>query len=128
MRHDVNHHTSYQWLSHVLGEGVTLTAPTLLLPEIGGPISRLASELDARRALGFVERLLSLRLVPLRYELGRLSARLAAQFRLRGADSVYVALAYQNDFILVSWDEEQRERAAAAVMVRTPADLLASQT
>jgi len=125
MRPDVNHVASHQWLLRVLEDGVLIMAPGLLLPEITGPVSRLSSEIDARRALSFVQRLFNLRLIPLRYELAHLSARLAAQFRLRGADSVYVALARQYHLPLVTWDGEQRERATALVTVRTPTDLLA---
>ena len=69
-------------------------------------------------------RIVTLRVLPLGHDLARLSANLAAQFRLRGADSVYVALARSLNMPLVTWDREQRARAPAAVTVRTPEDLL----
>ena len=100
-------------------------APTLLLPEVTGPISRETSELDGRRVLFELGRLLTLRILPLTHEQGRLSARWAARLQLRGADSVYVALAHRHGMTLVTWDGEQLARAPAAVSVRTPAELLA---
>ena len=127
MRPDINHLTSLRWLLRAFQNGITIVAPTLLLPEVCGPISRLSSELDARRALSFIDRISALRLVPLRHDSARTSARFAAQFRLRGADSVYVALAHDLGLPLVTWDGEQRERAAAVVTVQTPADLLQGQ-
>lgn len=122
---DVNHQASYQWLSQVLDSGLRVVAPTLLLPETTGPIAREASELAARRVLSVLSRLLTLRFVPLRHDLARLAAQLAARLRLRGADSVYVALAYDLDMTLVTWDDEQRSRGGAVVTVRTPEELLA---
>jgi predicted nucleic acid-binding protein len=57
--------------------------------------------------------------------LAQLSAEIAADYALRGADAVYVAVARRYNCTLVSLDREQRERAAALVQTRTPADALA---
>jgi hypothetical protein len=43
------------------------------------------------------------------------AAELAADYALRGADAVYVAVARRHNYTLVSLDREQRERAAAIV-------------
>jgi predicted nucleic acid-binding protein len=122
---DANHAASRQWLNHVFDNRVQVVSPALLLPEAAGPIAREASELDARRVLSELLRLLTLRLVPLRIELAGVAAQLAARLRMRGADSVYVALAYDLDMPLVTWDDEQRSRGGAVVTVRTPEELLA---
>lgn len=122
---DVNHTASYDWLARVFGSGMHVVGPTLLLPETTGPIGRAASELDARRALSELTRLLTLRIVPFGHDLARLAAQFAARFKLRGADSVYVALAYDLRMPLVTWDEEQRTRAGAVVTVRTPGEMMA---
>ncbi len=122
---DVNHPASDKWLSQVLDRGARMVAPTLLLPETTGPIAREASELAARRVLSVLSRVITLRIVPLRHDLALLAAQLAARLRLRGADSVYVALAYDLDMPLVTWDDEQRSRGGAVVTVRTPEELLA---
>jgi predicted nucleic acid-binding protein len=123
---DINHESSSRWLHLVLSRGLDVVGPTLLLPEVGGPIAREVSELDARRVLAELGRLFKLRLLPLGHELARLAARFAAQFQLRGADSVYVALAHELGIPLVTWDGEQRARAPGAVTVQTPAELLGS--
>jgi predicted nucleic acid-binding protein len=121
---DENHAASSEWLSRTLGEGESILAPTLLLAELTGPVSRAVSELEARRVLSEVSRLLAVRLVPLMHELGLLAALTAAQFRLRGADAVYVALARQFEAPLVTWDAEQLERGALTARAVTPAQLL----
>ncbi len=122
---DLNHAVSRQWLRRVFNDRLQIVGPTLLLPETAGPIAREASELDARRVLSELLRLLTLRIVPLTQDLARLAAQFAARLRMRGADSVYVALAYDLELTLVTWDYEQRTRASDVVAVRTPSELLA---
>jgi predicted nucleic acid-binding protein len=48
------------------------------------------------------------------------AASLAADVRLRGGDAVYVAAARRLDLPLITWDSEQRQRAAGLVVVRAP--------
>ncbi len=120
---DANHVHSQQWLESVLGERNSVYGPSLLLPEVAGPISRVASELDARRALVMIERL-RVRIFPIASDLAQSAARIAAQFRLKGADAVYVALARDLGLPLVTWDDEQKMRASAVVTVRTPGELM----
>jgi predicted nucleic acid-binding protein len=45
---------------------------------------------------------------------------MAADLRLRGAEVVYVAAAYLLQVPLVTWDREQRQRAASVIAVQTP--------
>jgi len=96
-----------------------------LLPEVAGPISRASGEMLARRVLSELTGLFGVRLLSLGHDLSLHSARSAARLRLRGADAVYVALAASFGMPLVTWDGEQQERAARAIDVRTPSELLA---
>lgn len=52
-------------------------------------------------------------------------ALLAAECRLRGCDAIYAALARQEGMPLITWDEQQRERAAPVVETLTPTEALA---
>jgi predicted nucleic acid-binding protein len=61
-----------------------------------------------------------LRLLPIDHLLAQAAAALAGRLRLRGADAVYVATAASLRLPLITWDVEQRDRAAAVVDVRTP--------
>lgn len=95
--------------------------PTLLLPEVGGALSRRTGDAAlAYRVVGDIVRLPGLRLVNVTQQLGALAAQLAADLRLRGADAVYVAVAQALSLPLVTWDREQLSRAASRVTVRTP--------
>ena len=48
------------------------------------------------------------------------AAEIAAGQKIRGCDSIYVALAEQLEMELVTFDGQQLERAAAVVVTRTP--------
>lgn len=115
---------SSEWLLSVISQDQRIVAPALLLPELTGPISRAASEFEARRALSEVSRILALQLVPIGGSLAKVAGRLAAQFRLRGADAIYVALAMDLNLPLVTWDGERIERGSESIIVRTPGQLL----
>lgn len=54
------------------------------------------------------------------------AARLAATYRMRGADAVYVAVAQEIGTTLITWDAEMLSRGAQAVAVMTPSDWLAA--
>jgi hypothetical protein len=56
---------------------------------------------------------------------GTLAAGVAAEYRLRGCDAIYVALAYVEQAALITLDGQQRERSPATLRARTPAEALA---
>ena len=93
----------------------------LMLAEVAGAISRRTGRARlARRAVEGLLRLPALRLVSVDQRLGEAAAQLAADLRLRGADAVYVATARHLRLPLITWDREQRERAARLIPARAP--------
>lgn len=56
------------------------------------------------------------------------AAELAAVYRLRGADAVYLAVAEEFGTTLVTWDGEMHTRGANVVTAVTPAEWLTAQT
>jgi predicted nucleic acid-binding protein len=62
--------------------------------------------------------------VPLDESLARQAADVAAQYRLRGSDAVYAAVALRFGSTLVTLDREQRDRIAGAVSTRYPVEAL----
>jgi predicted nucleic acid-binding protein len=73
-----------------------------------------------RRAVDAVLALPALQLIALDEALARAAADIAARFRVRGGDAVYIATASTLPMPLVTWDMEQRERAARIVDVILP--------
>ncbi len=65
------------------------------------------------------------RIVIVDESLGNLATEVAAAYRIRGCDAVYVALAQMKHAVLITLDGQQRERAPIQVRARTPAGELA---
>jgi len=117
---DVHHAASRSWLEQRAVDQL-LVAPSLLLPEVASAVSRATGRpLLARRAVRLLSRLPALRIVAVDAELAEAAAQLAGDQRLRGADSVYVALAKQLSLPLVTWDLEQASRASEVIYAGAP--------
>jgi len=122
---DVHHEPSRLWLARLVEEGTAITAPALLLPEVTGAIARRVGRPElATHALSLLQRLPNMRFVPIEADLAQLAGQFAADLGLRGADAVYVSLAYQLGVPLATWDREQLERSPTSINVLTPQDLL----
>jgi predicted nucleic acid-binding protein len=119
--HDVHHEASRRWLTRHVARGGLVVAPALLLLEVAGAVARRTGPPRlARRAVDAVLRLPGLRLVPVDDPLALTAARVAGRLRVRGADAVYIAAAAGLRLPLVTWDVEQRDRAAGFVEVLVP--------
>ena len=122
---EVEHQNAKRFLASLAMARHQALCPALVLPEVAASIARITRD----EGLGQVAvlRVLSvprLRLVPLTEVVARKAAHLAGRHFLRGADSVYVALASDSRSPLVTLDAEMRERGAAAVKTLTPAEWL----
>jgi len=114
---DVFHEPVKAWMFARLEEGDQFLAPSLLLAEIGGAISRRTTSSLGLKAVEYVQGLPGLQLVEMEDSLLREAAQLAAELGLRGADSTYVAVAARLDLPFITLDVDQRERAKKRVTV-----------
>ena len=112
---DAFHQTVKSWMVNERAVGTQFISPALLLAELAGAVSRRATVALGRKALSDLEALPGLRIVEMDNVLLREAASLAADLGLRGADSVYVAVAKRLDVPLVTFDVEQRERGKMVV-------------
>ncbi len=118
------HHPSREWLEEYFRTGGQVVEPVLLLVELAAAISRRTGAVDvAQETARQLTRLRCLRFVPLDQRLGALATRVAADRRLRGADAVYAAVAYRLGIPLLTWDQEQLERAGGLLRVGTPNEM-----
>lgn len=126
--HEQGHAESLAILTAIHERGDPIIVPTLLLPEIAAAVARASDDpdgaLDYARATAGLPHLTLVALTP---TMARQAAELAATHRLRGADSVYVAVARRYGTTLVSRDDEQRARGAVVVNCQTPAEALGDQ-
>lgn len=119
---DIHHSTSRRWLTAIVNQGAAIAAPALLLAEVAGAIARRTGDTDlGNKALNHILSTPDLHLVYTDSELGMLAAHLAAGQRLRGADALYVAVAYHLKIPLISWDREQIDRVRDLITAYTPA-------
>lgn len=102
-------------------------SPTLLLVELAATVARVFN--DTERGIVVAQAVQGLPgqiWVPLDDALAEEAARLAARYRVRGADAVYAAVARRYGAALVTRDRQQLERLRPALPVLAPAQALAN--
>jgi predicted nucleic acid-binding protein len=118
---DVHHRASRQWLETHAASGDQFVCPTLVLAEIAGAVARRTGDAHtANEAVAAIERIPALRLLSLDPRLAKTAARLAADYALRGADAVYVAVASELSLPLITFDDEQLTRAKSLITTMMP--------
>ena len=123
---EAGHAISLQLQTAIQSQAIPVFVPTLLLTEVAATIGRVLGDTPgARDFVVRLSRLPYLRFASLTRPFALTAANLAAEYRLRGADAVYVAVARQFGTTLVTLDDQQRTRAATAISTRTPAEALA---
>src|SRR5687768_12260769 len=87
---DLHYEPSRRWLREHSAAGNAIVDPIILLAEIAGAIARRTGDCTlAWQSVQAVLRVPGLRLVPINRRLGLLAATIAANERLRGADTLY---------------------------------------
>ena len=128
VRKDEHHQICRDWLHDNLQEGVEIYEPSILLPEVAGPIARVTNMPPAGfHAALQVYALPQVSIVPIDDSLTRLSAQFAADLRLRGADAVYVALASLKSMTLITLDGEQLTRTSSVITAKRPSAVTPAQ-
>jgi predicted nucleic acid-binding protein len=126
--YEEGHEESHRLLSLLQERATPIIVPTLQLPEVAAAIRRGREEDDlAREFAAALSRLPHLVLVPLDITLAQQAADVAARYRLRGSDAVYVAVALRFGSTLITLDREQRERVADALPAHHPAEILVKE-
>ena len=124
---EVGQATSQQLLTTIQAHRVPVIVPTLVLVEVAATISRVLGDTSQAKAFArHVGRLPAMRFVPLSRALALAAADLAADHRLRGADSVYATVAQRYSTTLISLDGEHLRRLTGIVPVLTPTEALAT--
>ena len=127
--HEEGQVASLQFLATIQERGDPIIVPTLLVTEIASAVARASN--DSTGALEYAHATASLphlMLVSLTPAMARQAAELAARYRLRGADAVYLAIARRYGTSLISRDQEQRARGSAVATCQTPENALATLT
>jgi len=116
-----DHWISLEWLERQARRRVPLIIPALALTEVAGAVARASGDrARGREAVETIKAIATLQIVSLNDLLMERATDIAARFRIRGADAVYVALADLRNLPLVTWDRETHERAARLITVLRP--------
>lgn len=119
---------SKNFLATLPAVNAEIFCPTLVMPESSAAIARRLNDADlAMLTVHLIVSQSGLQLVPITKTLAQRAAYIAVRQRLRGADSVYVAVAEESGATLITWDNEMLKRAPGVVTTITPAEWLAQQ-
>jgi predicted nucleic acid-binding protein len=116
-----DHLVSQNWLREWTIAGHTVLVPALVLPEVGGAVSRRTmTPMLGEITVNSLVTNPSVTIIDVDLGLAAEAARIAANLPLRGADAVYVALAKQLRVPLITWDREQLSRTAQFIHCQPP--------
>jgi predicted nucleic acid-binding protein len=115
------HAESKAFMMEVRRQAIPIIVPTLLLPEVSAAFSRGQGKpelgIEFARVL---QNFPNTTFVELNSSLADAAVEIAANHRLRGSDSVYVAVASRFGTELITLDREQLERLPKIIPVRKP--------
>ena len=120
-----HHKYSKKLLLRIKENNTLVILPEILIPEVASAISRGMG--DGRAALKFTDtlrRIPNIIFIPVGSDISNLAAKLAAEKKLRGVDSVYVAVAAVFNIKLITLDEQQKDKSKSLVEVLTPMEEL----
>jgi len=116
---------SQMFLAYAHRGEAAVYSPTLLIVEVCATVARVFDDPDRGLAMMNAIRGLPGQIwVPLDEIIAQVAGQLGATYRLRGADSIYAAVAKCYNATLVTLDRQQLERLAPAIAVKRPVDLL----
>ena len=118
---DSNHLAAAAWIDRHLLSGGLFIAPILLVTETASALSRITG-LPARGHLAVSQlySMVEMSLVQIDQALVDEATDLAADLKLRGADSYYVAVARRLVLPLVTFDSEQLSRSTSVITTIRP--------
>ena len=98
--------------------GSQFISPSLLLTEVSGAVSQRTNRPElAHKAIRDIQKLTGVHIIEMNHKLILEAADLAAESGLRGADSVYMAVAKKLNIPLVTLDVEQRKRSSKSILI-----------
>ncbi len=118
---DTNHKTSLFWLNQFSAAGGLLVAPVFLQIEVAAAVSRRTGQPElSKNALENLNSTSAIQFVSLDSALVQAAINIATDLQLRAGDAIYVAVAHQMHIPLISWDNEQLQRAGSLIPTYTP--------
>ncbi len=118
---DTHHEVCKSWLDQLIHSKKQFSAPSIILAEVAAPIGRMYNQPQLAETL--VQKLMLAsyaNLIPVTIPLARRAAIIGTNYKIRGCDAIYVALAEMLDEELITLDKQQGERAKTLIQVNHP--------
>ena len=118
---DSHHRRADGWLTEAHIREIPLFGPPILLAEVAGAVARRSQSSEiGRMALQPLLNYRELNIIDMGPDTTSFVVELAADLRLRVADAAFLAVAMLQDPPLITFDNEQRERARDMVAAEAP--------
>lgn len=120
-----HHEFSKKLMDRIKNDTTPVVFPEIVLPEVA---HAMAVGYDAKTAIEFVKNMRGVpnfTFIPVDAEVSGLATRFASIYKIRGADSLYIAVASIFNAKLITLDSRQKEAAKNIIAVATPMEELA---
>lgn len=119
------HEESVAFLSEAAAQGCRFSEPGLVLAEVAAATARKSRDSQkGEDAMAALQRTPGIEFIELTILRAEQAGKCASRYFLRGADSVYAALASEFGAELVTLDGELKDRSAGEVSALSPAEWL----
>src|SRR5215210_7355863 len=125
---EADHLVSVDFLGQLQRQQPMVFSPSIILAECSAAIARrTGNPIAAQDLVLVIKNFVGMNLVQVSVPIAERAAQIAAAQRLRGADSIYVAVAEESGATLITWDKDMLQRSPAVITTITPADWLQAQ-
>ena len=118
---DVFHETSLRLFESIIQKNISVIIPAFALVEIAGALVRKGYKHDD--IIDYIDYLKScenIEFVLLDNRLYELAINVALRLKIKGSDSVYVAVSSFYNLMLITYDNQQKERGKEIINTATP--------
>ena len=125
---DIFHETSLQMFEFIIQTEMDIIMPAFALVEIAGALVRKGYEYDdVAKYLDYLRNIRNIEFILLTNELCELAINIALQLKVKGSDSIYIAVSSFYDLTLISYDNQQRDRGKKMIDTTTPESIMLSR-
>jgi predicted nucleic acid-binding protein len=118
---DAFHDTSFRMFDFVMQRGTNVIIPAFALVEVAGALVRKGYEQDdVVEYLDYLKSCKNIEFILLTIDLYELAISVALQLKVKGSDSMYIAVSSFYNLTLVTYDDQQKDRGKKMIETTTP--------
>lgn len=118
LKHERYHKQAKEFLNKLFQKGETILLPEIVLPEVASAIAR--GTRNPEYAMNFCRELRKFPnfiFIPIDESIAEIAVGIAGRYFLKGADSIWVAVAYKYGVELATFDEDQKKKGSKIVKI-----------